>query len=387
MELLSNSRSGRVSERIPNARIFKEVIVSEILESIQVVEILEVENQETSAFAVDFPILAQERQRAVQTTDQQVVWTIHSTLRSEELNELLQLLQSCKGSELRKLPSFQARFSVGRGVFSALVNNLFEYIIEDSGILELNGSDSPCLTFVTLSHSAYQFKARYYHVLGKMLYWFVIIHELIHFPFRLDPVITAYAIYGYIPDSLIPTPNMLRTMATIRQYSSDVDENLIGDEVRLYIEEAGISFEDFLRLLRNSVEGGTSISRLLSTTIIVGRNIQAFELVREGFNYERGFESVCSVEKYSDLKILSTIDFESLRAYFLSVITTPEEIIQTLRWHYSGTLPNPIERRTKSLLETWVRTSDIRLGCQFIRCITGSTALTPGLRPNVDNLI
>lgn len=86
--------------------------------------------------------------------------------------------------QLRSLPRIQLQGSnvcdTG-GVFRAKINETFDYLLRQSDLFTLN-QVSRRYSFTPHSHVSLQRKRRQYQVLGKILYWFVIIHD--KFPIR-----------------------------------------------------------------------------------------------------------------------------------------------------------------------------------------------------------
>jgi hypothetical protein len=74
------------------------------------------------------------------------------------------------------------------------------------------------------------------------------------------------------------------------------------------------------------------------------------------------------------------LDFNALLAYFSTIQTTSLEIMEILQYNDDESME---VARTRRYFERWLRATDRDILVKFIRCISGQSGITPGLRLTV----
>jgi hypothetical protein len=133
-----------------------------------------------------------------------------------------------------------------------------------------------------------------YYVIGKIFYWFVFIHCQIPYPTDINPAIVAYAIHGSIPPTILPQvdASIHLVVQQILSYNSRTSSNGISESVKEWLSIIGIPLPEFLIDLRDSQKGPRYVADLVATLATINNSLQAFKHFRDGFNNDRGFESV-----------------------------------------------------------------------------------------------
>jgi hypothetical protein len=202
---------------------------------------------------------------------------------------------------LRVLPQVQLHGSNAcdtGGVFRAKINETFHFLLRENNLFTLDAS-SHRYVFAAYSHVALQQKRKRYQVFGKILYWFVMIHEQIPFPRDLDPTILAFAIYGYIPIDLaeLENPAFRKVADQIRQLNIHTPTSLVplSKDICDWLNECTITRKEFTEKLRDSNQGPEVAACQLGTTAVLGHCTEQYNWVAEGFKHNLpGFESVYS---------------------------------------------------------------------------------------------
>lgn len=184
------------------------------------------------------------------------------------------------------------------GVFREKISETFEFLLQQSCFVN---DISVGITFREyLNPMEMLLYENSYTVLGKIIYWFVFIHRYIPYPKKLDPAIIAFAIYGYIPESLV-SESVARIVALIRTYNSNTSEDAIDDEVLIWLSGSNDRRSDlssFVQTLRDPNKGSEYIIRRICTTSCIGVRNVAFDNFRLGFiSGHTNFTSVSSMER------------------------------------------------------------------------------------------
>lgn len=183
------------------------------------------------------------------------------------------------------------------GVFTDKINLTFNHLLRHMDLFELNRSpiDSPTdpptdpptdsrYVFKSFSHTVLKGTKKLYQVFGKLLYWFVIVHEQIPFPNDLSPAILAFCVYGYIPLSLTRSLDSAAYEIATKIQNLDVDTLVtIPKEIGSYVNTFGIHHQELLESIRDPNQGPHVNACRIATKAILGWHTKQFEWVREGF--------------------------------------------------------------------------------------------------------
>jgi len=183
------------------------------------------------------------------------------------------------------------------GIFTDTINTVFEKMLRRSDLFQLDTNMDPQrYTFSTFSRTLLHAKKREYQVFGKLLYWYVIIHQQIPFPNDLHPSIFGYSIYGYIPMSLTQSLNAsVYDMAMKVQRLDNVDTvGSIPMDVATWLGQfRDISTRTVLNNLKDLDQGPSVVACQLATNSIIGWHTDQYNWVREGFlSVPDGYTSV-----------------------------------------------------------------------------------------------
>ena len=209
--------------------------------------------------------------------------------------KLFENLQTTPGHSLRLIPRLALNgnsvIDTG-GVFRDTINRVFRSIYE-SDIFESTNVGAP-KSFRELSPIEFEYHKAKYFVLGKIFYWFVIIHRQVPYPMDINPAIVVYAIHGKIPRSILQqidaSVNIL--IQEIAGYNSEATANDITENVKDWLRIIGVPLEDFTNDLQNLSKGASYLADNIATLAVVNNSLQAFDHFRDGFNDQRGFETV-----------------------------------------------------------------------------------------------
>lgn len=136
---------------------------------------------------------------------------------SDHIQTILDRVAIMPAAELAMLPRIRlhnlATCDTG-GIFRVKINEAFDYLLHKDDLFTFDTFMSRYM-FAAHSHVSLQQKRRRYQIFGKILYWYVIIHQEVPFPTLLDPTIFAFCVYGYIPVALSESENpAFATLAT-----------------------------------------------------------------------------------------------------------------------------------------------------------------------------
>jgi len=210
----------------------------------------------------------------------------------------MECLFSCSAADLRKIPQLRIHGSPAidaGGVFRDKVNRLFQQLLNSRDILE-DDQITGCLLFCEYEDSLqYASRQKQYSVLGTIVYWFVFIHRFVPYPLRLHPAIIAYAIYGYVPYSILARalPGVASIICNIQSYTILTSLDEIHDDVKGWLEAINYGIESFLADLHDRNRGAQYLTREIGTRVIMGKRKEAFDMFRNGYRKMSGFISVC----------------------------------------------------------------------------------------------
>ena len=135
-----------------------------------------------------------------------------------------------------------------------------------------------------------------YFVFGKIFYWFVIIHRQIPYSTDINPAIIAYAICEKIPRNVLPhiDGSVNSLVQQILSYNSQTSQEAIDTNVKdcQWLHLIGIPLSDFMNDLQNPEKGPGYLADTIATLAVVNDSAQAFAHFHQGFNDNRGFETV-----------------------------------------------------------------------------------------------
>jgi hypothetical protein len=152
-------------------------------------------------------------------------------------------------------------------------------------------------TFARYDHFGYLVRFKYYYVLGQILYWFVLVREIIPYPSSMNPAIIAYGIYGSIPqqvlhqisdDHAVITRNIIEsytTLNSVEEIDGSVQDWLLAMET--------LSLDDFVSELHNPQHGAAYLANIFSLAAVGMEDcLPVLEQFQLGFTSNRGFDSV-----------------------------------------------------------------------------------------------
>lgn len=230
-------------------------------------------------------ILEQEKQQALQTQSLilREVWRLRGT-NPTRTSALISKIVSCPRSQLQKIPQLiieGVQAVDAGGVFREELSRAFDHILDSSIFIHDSTSRR---TFAELPIREYNFEKDNIIALGKMFYWFVIIHKYIPYP-NINPAIIAYAIYGDIPHEILPqvNPAAARVLEMIKSYGPRTTQAAIELEVKQWLEELGMPFQIFMRDLQDRSRGPEWLGNVFVNAVVVGNCEPAFNYFREGF--------------------------------------------------------------------------------------------------------
>ena len=277
-------------------------------------------------------ILTHEQERVTQNAPEiRIFWHLVGS-DEDHLVSLMECLFNCPPMDLRAIPQLHGSPVIDAGgVFRDKVNRLFQQLLDSKDILE-NDLSTGCLLFCEYEDSLqYASRQKQYSVLGTIFYWFVFIHRFVPYPLTLHPAIIAYAIYGYVPYSVLAkaVPSIAPIIRNIESYTILTSLDEIHDDVLTWLDTINYSKESFLADLHDRHRGAQYLSRELGTRVIMGKRKEAFDMFRNGYRKMLGFisvylsscyllmDSVCSSSSLTFCKIILL-----LLAIWLSKLTT-----------------------------------------------------------------
>jgi hypothetical protein len=208
--------------------------------------------------------------------------------------ELFDFLLNTPGHDLRLLPRlsiFQNEVIDAGGVFRDSINRLFGSMYNSDMFSQ---SSHNTKSFRERSPTEFVYYRSRYYVFGKIFYWFIIIHRQVPYPMDLNPAIVAYAIHEKIPQSILlqVDPSVHTLIQQILGYSSRTSVNAIVENVREWLSIIGVPLSDFMSDLCHPQKGPKHLADTIATLAVVNNSFQAFSSFRDGFNDNRGFETV-----------------------------------------------------------------------------------------------
>ena len=233
-------------------------------------------------------ILQREQERAISNRQTgAIIWTLHGEP-DDHIHLLIEYIYNCLGPELKIVPVLRMPQSISidaGGIFRDKVNRVFDYLME-SDIL-VRDPTTRKLTFAEFDEPAsYRTREKSYVAFGTIFYWFILMHRLIPYPLsNLNPAIVVYAIYGYIPQTVVDsfTQSAASTTRLIARYTVNTSANEIHDEVKTWLTAIRYSFDLFMTHLHDPNRGPAYLMREVGTQIVLGRCQNSFDMFREGF--------------------------------------------------------------------------------------------------------
>jgi hypothetical protein len=181
------------------------------------------------------------------------------------------------------------------GVFDDKISQTFLFLLE-SDIFQ-HDPTTGMSTFSQYDDFGYSVRSKYYYVLGQILYWFVLVPEIIPYPSSMNPAIIAYGIYGFIPpqvlhrisgDHAVITRNIIEsytTLSSVEEIDGSVQDWLLAMET--------LTLNDFLSELHNPRHGAAYLANIFSLAAVGMEGcLPALEQFQLGFTSNRGFDSV-----------------------------------------------------------------------------------------------
>ena len=229
-------------------------------------------------------------------------WSLSSAQETRELM-LFEKLLGTPGHSFRLIPRFtmsgNSVVDIG-GVFRDSINRMFHGIYESDIFNSVGTNVGNKKTFRELSPVEVGYRKGKYFVFGKIFYWFIIIHRQIPYPMEINPTIVAYAIHGKIPRSILQQidPSVNLFIEEILQYNSETTMDKVTEIVRDWLKIIGVPLDDFVYDLQT--KNVSDVADNIATLATVNNSLQAFDHFRNGFNDQRGFESVqtCNIFAY-----------------------------------------------------------------------------------------
>jgi hypothetical protein len=260
-------------------------------------------------------ILVQERLQMIDYssgTDTSELWELDG-LPDHHIQLMITRLIDSPVGQLRSLPRIRLQGSnvcdTG-GVFRAKINETFDYLLRQSDLFTLN-QVSRRYSFTPHSHVSLQRKRRQYQVFGKILYWFVIIHEQIPYPTDLDSSVLAFCIYGYIPLDLseLENPAFANVAKQIRQLNITSNASLIplSKDIHDWLYEFEITQKEFTQKLQDPEQGPEVVACQLGTTALLGHCTEQYNWVAEGFKGDITLPESVDSDLVEDLTVETVI--------------------------------------------------------------------------------
>jgi hypothetical protein len=252
------------------------------------------EQDQTSTISAH-QVISDEQMRATEgmSVENRERVTLRGTEESQR-RQFFQFLVTTPGQLLRVLPRLSI---VGNnaidagGVFRHTINRHFKILYDESDIFV---TTSNTRTFRERPAIEFEYHRDKYYVLGKIFYWFIFIHRQIPYPTDIDAAIIAFAIHGRIPRTILPQLNAAidALVGEILTYNARTSINRISDNVKGWLSTIGIPLDDFVTDLHDSRKGPMYLADRVGSLAIMNNSLQAFQYFRNGFNKDRGFESV-----------------------------------------------------------------------------------------------
>src|SRR5271154_7412737 len=105
------------------------------------------------------------------------------------------------------------------------------------------------------------------------------------YSFTLHPAIIAYAIYGYVPYSVLAkaVPSIAPIIRNIESYTILTSLDEIHDDVMGWLTAINYPMESFLADLHDRNRGAQYLARDIGTRVIMGKRKEAFDMFRTGY--------------------------------------------------------------------------------------------------------
>ena len=218
---------------------------------------------------------------------------------STHAEQMIDCLYSCQdGPKLRLKPRIQIHGSQAidsGGIFDDKISQIFLFLLE-SDIFK-HDPTTGMSTFSQYDDFGYLTRSKYYYVLDQILYWFVLVREIIPYPSSINPAIIAYGIYGHISqqvlhqisgDHAVITRNIIEgytTLDSVEEIDGSVQDWLLAMET--------LSLDHFISELHNPQHGAAYLANIFSLAAVGMEGcLPALEQFQLGFTSNRGFDSV-----------------------------------------------------------------------------------------------
>ena len=188
------------------------------------------------------------------------MWELNGDV-ADHIQSLIDTVSQAPSTEFAVLPSIKLHGSPAcdaGGVFTDKINLTFNHLLRCMDLFELNHSISSESRYVfkSLSHMGLKGTKKLYQVFGKLLYWFVIVHEQIPFPNDLSSTILAFCVYGYIPLSLTVLLDPATHKIAMKIQNLDVDTLVtVPKEIGSWVNGIGVQPQDLLESLLDPNQG------------------------------------------------------------------------------------------------------------------------------------
>jgi len=134
------------------------------------------------------------------------------------------------------------------GVFRDSINRLFNALYTSDLFNVEDIYVGTKRSFRELSPVEVGYRKAKYFVLGKIFFWFVIVHHQIPYPMDINPAIVAYAIHGKIPRDIIQQidPSVNNFIKEIADYNSETTANEVTENVKEWLGVIGVPLGNFM---------------------------------------------------------------------------------------------------------------------------------------------
>lgn len=193
---------------------------------------------------------------------------------STHAEQMIDCLYSCQdGPKLRLKPRIQIHGTQAidsGGIFDDKISQTFLFLL-NSDIFMYDPTDG-MRKFSQYDDFSYLAQSKYYYVLGQILYWFILIREIIPYPSFMNPAIIAYRIYSVIPQQVLHqiggnhaviTRNIIEsytTLSSVEEIDRSVQDWLLTMET--------LSLDDFILELHNPQRGAVYLANKFSLAAV-----------------------------------------------------------------------------------------------------------------------
>jgi hypothetical protein len=227
---------------------------------------------------------------------------------STHAEQIVDCLYSCQDRpKLRLKPRIQIHGTQAidsGGIFDDNISQTFLFLL-NSDIFK-HDSTTGMSTFSQYDDFGYLARSKYYYVLGQILYWFILIREIIPYPSSMNPAIIAYGIYGFIPqqvlhrisgDHAVITRNIIEgytILSSVEEIDGSVQDWLLAME--------SLSLNHFISELHNPQRGAAYLANIFSLAAVGMEGcLPALEQFRLGFTSNHGFDSVLHLKNITNI--------------------------------------------------------------------------------------